>query len=1067
MNYLAVRFCVAALKLAEETLEQQLQLFDAAIDGIAIIEADNYIYVNPSLLKLFGYEKPEDLIGKSWRLFYSQQQIERFEQEIFPRLRSDRFWQGEVIAHRQDGSSFDQELSLTITDEGLWICVCHDLSDRPEIETELAKSEALFRGLVEGSSDLIWSFGLDGKFIYLSPQFETLFGWKASEWIGKSFMDLIHPDDREMADKDYPPNILSDKKTNNLEFRHLHRDGHYLWVKVNSTAIKNKQGKIVGTQGILSDISKRKAAEQLLNQQVQREKLLREITQRIRQSLDIEIIFQTACQEIRSLIEADRVSIFKFYPESNFDDGEIVAESVVAAFPSVMAIPIHDHCFGEKYSHLYANGKYQAVGDIYNSGMSPCHIEVLAQFQIRANLVIPLLCGNDLWGLLCINQCATIRHWHQWEIEYIEQIANQLAIAIQQASLYQQLQSELLVRKEVEKLVVQQLQRQQVLANINQQVRESLDINLILAKVTEQVKNILDCDRVIVFQLFADGRSQIVEELGSDQFLTLKNCQWKNEVWSQEILDYYWQGLPRIVPDVMNDIWTDCLMEYNSKGQIQSKIVAPILQEVINNDKHRWIDPKNISKLWGILVVHACQEKRVWQKSEAQLLQQIANQLAIAIQQTSLFDRLQQELNERKLSQQQLIESNQELAISNEQLARATRLKDEFLANMSHELRTPLNAILGMSESLTEEIFGTINNKQKQAVETIASSGTHLLSLINDILDVAKIESGKIELEYAPTSIKELCESSLVFIKQQAIQKRLQIQTEIPPDLPDLFGDERRLRQVLINLLNNAVKFTPQGGRVSLKVKVESSMETALPSPSICFAVSDNGIGITPENQAKLFKPFVQIDSALNRQYAGTGLGLVLVKRIVEMHGGQLEVESTIGVGSCFSFHLPCQQLLFQIAKSSTPQLLNLDEGQNHTTQVLKTSSVILLAEDNEANIITISRYLKVKGYQMLLARNGQEAIDIAKSQSPDLILMDISMPGMDGLEAIKYLRQDGDLRLAKIPIIALTALAMKTDQQKCLEAGANGYLTKPVKLSQLTTIIQQILVKGSTNEFI
>ncbi|MBD2483600.1 GAF domain-containing protein [Planktothrix sp. FACHB-1365] len=1061
MNYLGVRFNITALKLAEKTLEQQLQVFDAAIDGIAIIKADNYIYVNPSHLNLFGYEKSEDLIGKSWRLLYSQQQIERFEQEIFPRLRSDRFWQGEMIANRQDGSTFDQELSLTITDEGLWICVCHDLSDHPKIKTELAKSEALFRGLVEGSSDLIWSCDLDGKFIYLSPQFETFFGWEASEWIGKSFLDLVHPDDREIMDKDYP------QKRDNLEFRHLHRDGHYLWVKVNATAIKNKQGKIVGTQGILSDISKRKASEQVLNQQVQREKLLRKITQRIRQSLDLQSIFQTACQEIRSLIEADRVSIFKFYPESNFDDGEMVAESVVAAFPSVMTIPIHDHCFGEKYSHLYAKGKYQAVGDIYNSGMSPCHIEVLAQFQIRANLVIPLLCGNDLWGLLCIHQCATIRHWQQSEIEYIQQIAHQLTIAIQQASLYQQLQCELLVRQKVEKLIAQQLLQQQVLANINQQIRESLDINQILAKVTEHVKNILDCDRVIVFQLFADGRSQIVEELVSDQFVTLKNCQWQNEVWSQEILDYYWQGLPRIVPDVMNDIWTDCLMEYNITGQIQSKIVAPILQEAIKNDQHRWIDPKNISRLWGILVVHACQEKRVWQKSQAQLLQQIANQLAIAIQQASLFDRLEQELNERKISQQQLIESNQELAISNEQLARATRLKDEFLANMSHELRTPLNAILGMSEALAEEIFGPLNEKQQQAIETIASSGTHLLSLINDILDVAKIESGKIELESAPTSINELCESSLLFIKQQALQKRLQIQTEIPPNLPDLFVDQRRIRQVLINLLNNAVKFTSAGGRVSLTVKVEFPTETDFRSPSICFAVSDNGIGITPENQDKLFKPFVQIDSALNRQYAGTGLGLVLVKRIVEMHGGQLEVESTIGVGSCFSFRLPYQQLPSPIPKSSSPQSSNLDGGKNPITQVLETSPVILLAEDHEANIITISRYLKAKGYTILLARNGQEAIDIAKSQSPDLILMDISMPGIDGLEAIKHLRQDSDPRLAKIPIIALTALAMKSDQEKCLEAGANGYLTKPVKLNQLTSTIQQILVKGSINEFI
>ena len=246
-------------------------------------------------------------------------------------------------------------------------------------------------------------------------------------------------------------------------------------------------------------------------------------------------------------------------------------------------------------------------------------------------------------------------------------------------------------------------------------VRDSLDITEILVNVTHKIQEILNSDRVIVFQLFSDGRSQIVEESVSDPFPHLKNLYWEDEVWPQEILDYYWQGIPRIVPDVMNDRWTDCLMEYSIEGQIQSKIVAPILQEAANNETHRWVSSEKQDKLWGVLVVYACAEKRVWQDEEAEILQQIANQLAIAIQQANLFKELQKE-------QQKLTQTNQALTQSNENLARATRLKDEFLANMSHELRTPLTAILGMSEVLQTNTFGKINPAQEKAIKLIAGS---------------------------------------------------------------------------------------------------------------------------------------------------------------------------------------------------------------------------------------------------------------------------------------------------------------------------------------------------------
>jgi signal transduction histidine kinase len=221
---------------------------------------------------------------------------------------------------------------------------------------------------------------------------------------------------------------------------------------------------------------------------------------------------------------------------------------------------------------------------------------------------------------------------------------------------------------------------------------------------------------------------------------------------------------------------------------------------------------------------------------------------------------------------------------------------------MSHELRTPLNAILGNSEILLGEIHGHLNDKQRKSLNSIERSGQHLLSLINDILDLSKIEAGQLELQYLPISVESLCSNSISFIQPQSQQKQIQLRTQIDPALPTRFqGDERRLRQVLINLLNNAVKFTPQGGLVSLTVQSNPAQQT------LQFSVHDTGIGIAPEDLQKLFQSFVQIDSKLNRQYDGTGLGLTIVKRIVELHGGRVMVESAVGQGSCFTIELPWQ----------------------------------------------------------------------------------------------------------------------------------------------------------------
>ena len=395
--------------------------------------------------------------------------------------------------------------------------------------------------------------------------------------------------------------------------------------------------------------------------------------------------------------------------------------------------------------------------------------------------------------------------------------------------------------------------------------------------------------------------------------------------------------------------------------------------------------------------------------------------------------------------QRQLQEQARDLARTNAELDRAARLKDEFLASMSHELRTPLNAILGMSEALESEIYGPMNEKQLKSVEIIESSGNHLLALINAILDVAKIGAGTLELEIRPIPVESVCQASLAFVKQAAIKKRLRVSSVFDGAVTMLQADGRRVKQMLVNLLSNAVKFTPEGGEIGLEVIGDEEGEV------VHLVVWDTGIGILPEDRERLFQPFVQLDNSLSRRYEGTGLGLSLTYQLAELHGGSVALESdgVPGRGSRFTISLPWHK---EIAGEGTGR----GRSEPAPQPVLPSArpATILLAEDNESNIDAILDFLLAYGYEVIGARNGVEAVKMARQKRPDVILMDIQMPEMDGLEATRRIRADTSSGVATVPIIALTALAMPGDRERCLEAGVNEYLSKPVSLKRLVELI-------------
>ncbi len=413
-------------------------------------------------------------------------------------------------------------------------------------------------------------------------------------------------------------------------------------------------------------------------------------------------------------------------------------------------------------------------------------------------------------------------------------------------------------------------------------------------------------------------------------------------------------------------------------------------------------------RLVGTLTI-ARREVQPFTTVEQALMQIIANQASISIENARLYNTQKQQLGE-------IAVQKRELEVANAQINEISRLKSEFLANMSHELRTPLNAILGFSEILKDNLVELTDGQRHECMENIHASGKHLLELVNDVLDLSKIEAGRMELQYERFLVANAVRDVYNVIRALSDRREIQLDFSIDPEDLDVRADKSKFKQVLYNLLSNAIKFTERGGRVWVKSRQEHD--------NLAVEVGDTGIGIPREHQLRIFDEFYQVEHSSNRQVEGTGLGLSLTRHLLQLHGGWINVTSDAGKGSVFTFHIP---------------LGGMEAATRHQNR-------ILLVEDNESNRELAKMVLLGNGFDVDIAVSGSEGLHKAWSTLYDLVLMDVKLPDMDGLTVTRMLKADP--KTAATPVIALTANAMKGDEQAALAAGCSGYIAKPIEVA-------------------
>jgi len=655
-----------------------------------------------------------------------------------------------------------------------------------------------------------------------------------------------------------------------------------------------------------------------LFQQIKQQQAIAGVIDKIRSSNNLATILKTTATEVRQLLNSDRVCVFRFFPDSGFDEGEFIAEDIAEGISPVLTEQVYDHCFGSQFAAYYAQGRMQVVADIYDANLSDCHIEILEQFQVRANLIVPVLKDEELWGLLCIHQCNNPRRWQLPEIEFIQKIADYFAIALQQSEQQEQIaqQATLIAKAQAQEKA---LKRQQSLVKITNRIRHSFDWTIVCQTAVDEAKQILEVDRVTAYRFNEDWSGEFLFESCSEGLEALAEIL--PDINDTYLMDNeggcYRNKQTVAVDDIYKAGYTECYIQLLERLQAKAYAIAPIFEE---------------EKLWGFLAAYQS-KTRQWQTNEVELLAQIGEQLGIALQQTSYINRIQAQSKELQQTLQNLQEFQVQL-IQNEKMASLGQL----VAGIAHEINNPINFIHGNVNhikhytadvmeflALYQEIYPDPDPRivaaaEKLDIEFIQTDFPKIIDSMNlgtnriqKIVSSLRNFSRVDESEFKVIDIHEGIESTLLILKHRLKDPSGKLNVQITRNygkLPMVECYPSQLNQVFMNILANAIDAFDNNN--SNTDKDDSSQPHQIEIQSqvvndnwIKISITDNGVGMSEAILKQVFNPFFTTKEIGK----GTGMGLPISYTIItEKHSGRLECVSQPGQGTQFNIYIPIKQ---------------------------------------------------------------------------------------------------------------------------------------------------------------
>ncbi|MFI5338403.1 MAG: PAS domain S-box protein [Candidatus Methylomirabilales bacterium] len=970
----------------EQRLHLQSTTLESAANAIVITDREGRIsWVNPAFTRLTGYTATE-AIGQNPRLLKSGEHDQAFYKKIWETILSGQVWQGEIVNRRKDGSLYFEEQTITPVRDATgaishFIGIKQDITERKQAEAGLRGSEEKFRSLVEKTSDWVWEIDERNRYTYVSPRSREILGYAPEEVLGKTPFDLMPAEEANRAVEVFAPITGQMKPFVLLNNVYLHRKGHRVVLETSGTPIFDSQGVFRGYRGIDRDVTERKQAEEEIrsvakfpaenpepvlrlnqdgiilyaneaSQALMREwgcsvgsrppapwpetirqahasqssrvidlkcggliysffvapvphaayvnLYARDITERKR----AEETLRTRTQQLEAVRavtaeitrELDLTSLLEIITRRSIELVGAVA-GVVYLWDEAdeILIPRAWHGLGEWMRTVRLKPGEAVAGTVAlrREGMvvndfpaSPYSFPVFREkARVAAALAEPLLYRDRLVGVIALNHEKVGWQFTEEHQHLLRLFAAQAAIAIENARLHS--------------AAVRRGEELDALLRATRSVMSGLDLQGILDRILAEAAQISGCSHVKV--LLVDREAGVLQ-VGALQGTAMSSGD-RLPLGKGHSGIVAATGQPLISEDCPNDP-RNAYAERDRELGIVTYLGLPI---------------KSRDEVIGVLTFNTTAPHR-YTPDEVAYLTSFADQAAIAIEKARLYQEIRRHAT---TLEQRVQERTRELEEARVQAEEASRHKSEFLANMSHELRTPLNSIIGFSQLLQEQYAGPLSEKQARFLGHIYHAGEHLLELVNDVLDLAKVEAGKLTLQCEALPVAAILEEVSVIARAPASKKGQTFEVQVEPALPPLRADPVRFKQICLNLLSNAVKFTPPEGRITLTARrvdswsresVDSSKSIHQSADSLVHAegpileitVRDTGIGIKPEDLSRLFQEFTQLEPVTTKRYEGTGLGLALTKRLVELHGGWIWAESEgEGRGSTFTVMLP------------------------------------------------------------------------------------------------------------------------------------------------------------------